>query len=438
MIRSALDDLVREGHEVVAAVLAGGKEKLPAEGLDTLGEYQLLVGEDPRAVLDDAIQRLGPDAVFDLSDEPVLGYRKRFEMASLSLYRGTRYVGADFDLTAPPRPRIATKPSVAVIGTGKRTGKTAVAAELARSMDEAGRRPAVVAMGRGGPPEPEILRGDELEMTPDELLALADSGKHAASDYVEDAFLARVPTVGCRRCGGGLAGAVGSSNVQRGVELANDLPVESLILEGSGTAIPPVHADATVLVMPASVPEEHIVGYLGIYRLLLADFIVVTMSEEPFGSPLEISHLEELVHSAWRPEAEGSEIPIVRTVFRPTPTSDVRGRTVYVTTTAPPAAADSIQRHLEEEHGCRVAGVSHHLSDRAALNEDLEGMGDDVDLVLCEIKAAAVDVATRRALDLGKEVVYMDNVPMATGDKTMKDIALQAADLAVERFETSG
>ena len=41
---------------------------------------------------------------------------------------------------------------------------------------------------------------------PDELLVRARAGQHAASDYLEDAVLAGVPTVGARRCGGGLAG----------------------------------------------------------------------------------------------------------------------------------------------------------------------------------------------------------------------------------------
>lgn len=438
VIRSALESLADEGHEILAAVLVGGKEKLPAEGMGSLGPFALATGDDPRATLDAAIREHRPDAVMDLSDEPVLDYRRRFELASLALWRDVPYQGADFTLSPPPRPRLAAKPSIAVIGTGKRTGKTAVAAEVARSLAGAERRPVVVAMGRGGPPEPEVLRGDQLEMTPQELMKLAEAGKHAASDYVEDAFLARVPTVGCRRCGGGLSGAVGSSNVSRGVEIANDLDSDLLVLEGSGTAIPPVHADSTILVMPSSVPEEHVAGYLGTYRLLLADYIVVTMCEEPFGSPSKISSLEKLVHGAWRPEGTEKTIPMIRTVFRPTPTDDVDGATVYVVTTAPPEAAESMRSHLEGHHGCTVSGVSHNLSDRGALGSDLDGMDDGVDMVLCEIKAAGVDVVTKRTLALGKEVVYMDNVPMAAGDMSVSEVAISAADLATERFGADG
>ena len=57
-------------------------------------------------------------------------------------------------------------------------------------------------MGRGGPREPQLARaGTSL----DELRAIAARGPHAASDYLEDAALAGVPTVGCRRVGGGLS-----------------------------------------------------------------------------------------------------------------------------------------------------------------------------------------------------------------------------------------
>lgn len=438
VVEAAMEELRRAGDEVLAAVLVGGKEKLAAGGLEDLGDFELVAGDDPRSLLDRAIAERGPDAVLDLSDEPVLDYRRRFELASLTLKRGVPYIGADFRLDPPPRPKLASKPSIAVIGTGKRTGKTAVAAALARALDDADRAPGIVAMGRGGPPEPEVLRGDEVDMTPAELLKLAQAGKHAASDYVEDALLARVPTVGCRRCGGGLAGAVGMSNVARGVEIANDLPVETLILEGSGTAIPPVHADATILVIPASVPEEHVAGYLGVYRLLLADLIMVTMCEEPFGSPSKISSLEDLVRSTWRPEGTGSKIPMIRTVFRPTPTGDVEGARVFVTTTAPELAGAAIARHLESEHGCEVLGMSHNLSDRGALEADLEGMGDGVDVVLCEIKAAAIDVATRRALDLDKRVVYMDNVPMGIEGDDADAAFLAVSDLATSRADDPG
>ena len=280
------------------------------------------------------------------------------------------------------------------------------------------------------------MRGDEIPLEPKELLAFADEGKHAASDFIEDALLARVPTVGCRRCGGGLAGAVGTSNVAEGIELANDLPGDLLILEGSGAAIPPSHADVTVLVAPASVPHEHVAGYMGPYRLLLADYAVVTMCENPFGSPSQVSSLSSLIRDAFRIDRGEApkEIEVVRTVFRPEPTKPVEGAAVYVATTAPEAVGDSLRKHLEEVNRCRVVGMSHALSDRKRLEQDLSGMEEKADTLLVEIKAAAIDVASRHALAAGMDVVYLDNVPLGIEGEDPAAMARSAAELAIARF----
>jgi cyclic 2,3-diphosphoglycerate synthase len=267
---------------------------------------------------------------------------------------------------------------------------------------------------------------------------LADAGKHAASDYIEDALLARVPTVGCRRCGGGLPGGVEVSNVGRGVRVANELPADLCLLEGSGSAIPPVHADATMLVVPSSIPEEYLVGYFGPFRLLLSDLIVVTMCEEPFGSPSRVSttvsRIESTLDAVRRRSEPCDEIQVVRTVFRPSPTRSVEGAAVCVATTAPRAAGTSIRRHLEAEHGCRVTGISHSLSDRAALEADLHTIMREADILLCEVKAASVDVATRRALEQGLDVVYMDNVPVGVGDDDPAAAVTRVAELATSRY----
>ncbi|HYP23523.1 MAG TPA: 2,3-diphosphoglycerate synthetase [Actinomycetota bacterium] len=431
VVESALDELAAGGDEVVAALLVGGREKLPAEGVEAYGDVRVVLGEDPRVALDEFLRDNDVDAVVDLSDEPVLDYRRRHVLASIALWHDTPYQGADFELRPPRRPPLASKPSLAVIGTGKRTGKTAVAGFTARVLSSSGRHPVIVAMGRGGPAEPEVLRGDEIDLEPKDLLEMADAGKHAASDYVEDALLGRVPTVGCRRCGGGLAGGVEISNVPAGIELANELPGDLLLLEGSGSSIPPCHADVSLLVVPASIPEEYLAGYLGPYRLLLADFVVVTMCEEPFGSPSQVSRTTSLVRDSWSPGPK-QEIELVRTVFRPAPTRSVQGAEVVVATTAPEAAGDSIKRHLEGEHGCRVVGISHSLSDRGKLKQELKDAGQ-ADVLLCEIKAAGIDVATREALSSGMDVVYMDNVPVPIDDGDLEAMLVTAADLAAGR-----
>ena len=431
--------MVSKGHEIVAAVLVGGKEKLPATGLEELGPWEIVTGTDQQATLDDAIVRFEPDAVLDFSDEPVLDYRRRHRLISVALARGVLYEGADFSFTPPPRPHVCIKPSIAVIGTGKRTGKTAVAGFVARTMKEAGHPPVIVAMGRGGPPEPQIMRGDEVEFEAKDLLEIVEQGRHAASDYIEDALLGRVPTVGCRRCGGGLAGAVNVSNVAEGVSMANELPGDAIVLEGSGSAIPPVHADASILVVPSSIPTEYLASYMGPYRLLLSDFVVLTMCEEPFGSPSQISAITSEIRSSFRTtkgESPQPEIEIIRTVFRPAPTRSVEGRRVFVATTAPEAAGESIWSHLEEDHGCEVMGITHALSDRERLEKEIGNIADKADTLLCEIKAAGIDVATRKAIDAGLDVVYMDNVPTSVDGDDVTAFVMRAYETATQRFET--
>src|SRR5207244_11452899 len=133
------------------------------------------------------------------------------------LANGMPSTGPDFRFDPPPRPRLATKPSLAVIGTGKRTGKTAVSAAMARVLAGNGILPVIVAMGRGGPAEPELVDPTTFDLTPKGLVELALSGRHAASDHLEDALTAGVVTSGTRRCGGGMAGAPADSTSADGL-----------------------------------------------------------------------------------------------------------------------------------------------------------------------------------------------------------------------------
>src|SRR5438552_15994458 len=112
VVRDALASLP---YDFVAAVLIGGSEKLR-------------VGEDYGVPLADGIEEAiasyEPEVVVDLSDEPVLGPRERLLLASRVLALGLPYEGADFRFE-PPRLEPFGLPSLAVIGTGKRIGKTA-------------------------------------------------------------------------------------------------------------------------------------------------------------------------------------------------------------------------------------------------------------------------------------------------------------------------
>src|ERR687889_1580851 len=180
------------GAEVVAAAFLGGTEKLK-EGTDY--SVPLVTGEDPASAVQKALSEYTVDVVVDLSDEPVVGYRERMRIASLVLAAGARYLGSDFELSPPELHAVSTKPALAVVGTGKRVGKTAVAGYLARLLAREGFDPGVVSMGRGGPPRPEVIEGHRLEVGSEYLLEALGRGSHAASDYYETAALSRVTTI---------------------------------------------------------------------------------------------------------------------------------------------------------------------------------------------------------------------------------------------------
>ena len=56
-----------------------------------------------------------------------------------------------------------------------------------------------------------------------------------------------------------------------------------VVLEGSGSVVPPVLAGATVCVASAAQPVDYITGYLGSFRLLASDLLVLTQCEPPFA-----------------------------------------------------------------------------------------------------------------------------------------------------------
>jgi cyclic 2,3-diphosphoglycerate synthetase len=422
-------DVARErGFEPVAALLVGGVEKLrPGEANDFGVPLRTLEGRAPMAALAavlDAAAGGAVEGVLDLSDEPVLGYRERMELAAVALARGLPYVGADFRLEPPIEGPPLSVATVAVVGTGKRTGKTAIGGEVARTAASLGLRPVVVAMGRGGPPEPEVAEAGTV--TVDRLLEIVRRGGHAASDYLEDAVTTGVTTIGARRAGGGLAGRPIATNVRAAAERAVGLDPGVVVLEGSGSAVPPIPWDAGVLVVPASAPPEYLGGYLGPFRLLLSDLVVVTMASSPAG----LENLPALRSFVRRLHGDAR---LIVTDFHPQPLGDVRGKDVFFTTTAPGPVAERQVRSLEANHGCRVVGWSARLADRAGLARELDGAGG-YEVLLTELKAAAVDVACERAVARGAGVVFVDNRAVALDGEPDLGAELRAAiELAIER-----
>ena len=360
VVRATLAELP---YEFVAAVLIGGVEKLRGGE-----EYGVLLAENLEAAL-----AYEPELVVDLSDEPVLPPERRLELASRSLALGLRYLGPDFDFE-PPRCEPFGLPSLAVIGTGKRIGKTALTGQLARVLSH-DRDIVVVAMGRGGPAEPELI---EAAPTLDSLLELSRSGRHAASDHLETAALTGVRTIGCRRCGGGLAGQVASSNVPDGARLAEELAPDLVVFDGSGAAIPPVATDRRILVTSGA---QDVRAGLNAYRVLVSDVVVAIGVYED-----QVAAIRKL-----------KQLPVVRCELRLEPVEPIDGRAAVFT--AGPAATD----HLE----ANVVATSANLADRASLRNDLASV--DAETYVIEIKAAAIDVVAEAAVERGARVVFARN-----------------------------
>lgn len=396
VVKAALEELP---YEFVAAHLVGGGEKLRADA-----DYGVVLADD----LDAALAEHRPELVVDLSDEPVLGPIERFRLASRVLAAGLPYVGADFRFD-PPVLEPFPLPSIGIVGTGKRVGKTAITAHAARLYARE-RKVVVVAMGRGGPPEPEVA---SVPPDVDALLELSRAGRHAASDYLETAALAGVETVGCRRCGGGLAGSVAVSNVHEGARLAAGLDPDLVIFDGSGAAIPPVATRRRILVVNAQQDPEVVTGYLNGFRHLISDLVLLTMAEE--GSDWE----------RLRDRAAELAPRVLGVTLRPRPAAPVEGRTVAFFSTAPADALEGFASHLRDEHGADVVHVSGSLADRAALREELARV--DAEVYLVELKAAAIDVVAEAAHERGAEVVLAGSDVLPAGGEDVDAELLRLA-----------
>jgi cyclic 2,3-diphosphoglycerate synthase len=365
------------GLDLAGVVFCGGEEKL---GPGPLEEHS---GMPVETQPDEALRRLAPhaDAVVDLADEPVLPASAKLRLAALALSLGLAYETPGARLEPP---RYATVPfagpKLAVIGTGKRTGKTALAGHWAALLRDQGADPVIVCMGRGGPAEPRVA---EAAPSLDELIAIADAGSHAASDFLEDAVTSGVRTIGCRRVGGGFAGEPFESNVAAGAVLAASLDPGTIIFEGSGACIPPVKVDRTVCILGAG-PAEPFADY----RLARADLVLA---------------------------AEGAPDPppgAVPFTLRPEPLEPIsEGVRVAVFTTG----ATDVEGIPEPLF------VSTNLARRSALAAELDrAAAERCDVYLTELKAAAIDTVAMRARAEGARVVFIRNRPMGVDDALVK------------------
>ena len=101
--KSAIDTLNNiEYNDIAAAVFIGGTEKLRDNDENS---YSDILGvpvrfskqkDIPYDLIKDMIKVYNVNTVFDLSDEPILDYPKRFHIACKVLAEGVTYEGPDF------------------------------------------------------------------------------------------------------------------------------------------------------------------------------------------------------------------------------------------------------------------------------------------------------------------------------------------------------
>jgi len=199
-----------------------------------------------------------------------------------------------------------------------------------------------------------------------------------------------VPTIGCRRCGGGLAGATFVSNVSAGMQVAVDRGADIVVFDGSGAAIPPVATAARILV------AHDLVSGLNPYRALISDLVLSTTGEV-------VAEAEALGRRALQFD------------LRLRPVEPLAGRRTALFTTGP-----ALFDHVDE-----VVFASQNLADRDALRRDLDDL--DVEVFLVELKAAAIDVVAEAAAERGAAVVLAAYDVEARG---LDDALLELAALA--------
>ena len=302
-----------------------------------------------------------------------------------------RIGGADFELRPPIFEDVLTKPSISVFATGKRTGKTAVASALARHAVTAGsstrhrgrrtRRAEPAARDRSRRPSLDARTSCSSSPT---------TGQHASSDYVEDAVTSGVDDdrMRPRRRGTGRRNDVlehGRRCTDRrgprgGSRHPRRAPVRRSLRSPrtpESSCVPGDDRPRERRRVPQPVPP--IAGrpgrcYDGRRRF----------SCGRDGRPRSA---DRSPNSTLSPSCSGPNrsrrSPVARC------SSARRLRT---------AAGDVLTEHLEQAHGCEVVG--HHPSARRpeALAAELAQTPPDHDVLLVELKAAAVDVAARHAL----------------------------------------
>jgi cyclic 2,3-diphosphoglycerate synthetase len=232
-------------------------------------------------------------------------------------------------------------------------------------------------------------------ITLDDLLTRSRTGDHAASDYLEDALLANVPTVGSRRVGGGPGGQAAYTNFYEGAQVAAGIPgAGSLIFEGSGAVIPPVRADKVICVLG---PGEQAAAIGGPARMGISDLVLTPAGDQLAADTARRWARERVVEFELRTETVAPIPPDSRVAF--------------FSTGAPPPK------------GLEVVVASTSLARREDLASDVvRAIGEKCDLFLTELKAAAIDVVAESAAQAGIAVEFVRNRPVAGGSNSDADL----------------
>ena len=154
------------------------------------------------------------------------------------------------------------------------------------------------------------------------------------------------------------------------------------------------------------------------------------MCEEPMCNEEKREYIEHFIKEI-NPKAK-----VISTVFRPKPLADISGKKVLFATTAPKSIEHELVDYLETNYNCEIVGTTPHLSNRPLLKKDIEKYMDEADIMLTELKAAAVDVATKDSIKAGLDVVYCDNIPVPINYKypDLSKSVLEIVDEAIEDF----
>ena len=222
-----------------------------------------------------------------------------------------------------------------------------------------------------GPPEPELV---ETPPGVEELVALSRSGRHAASDHLEIAAVAGVPTIGCRRAGGGLAGRLFVSNVAEGARLAERHGRRAW---SSSTGAAPRSRRSRRPAGARRRPGHDLSAHFNVYRRLISDLVVSVGCE-----------VEGAIPATLRLRAARAARRARRRLH---------GR----------AGADRAPR------GRRRPRLAQPRRPRPRCARELAPL--EADTYLIELKGAAIDLVAEHALARGRRVVLAGNDVVAPG-----------------------